>query len=187
MRRFVAFLTFAAVLSVSVFLSSCDEGEPRFSTTYPCQFIFHGNYHPGSALLRTMDNPGLFAIVSSHESQGRTILTVSLNDGATEETIPLNTEIENKHNYKAMGANRSLIIGCSAFDGLKAYDRQCRYCLDNSSSTNFPLSWADKGRAVECAKCKRVYVLNTGASNDGQRLLEYAVRFDGQILTVNNK
>ncbi len=168
-------------------LSGCSDAEPRYSLDYPCQFIFRGDYHAGSALLRVTNNPGLYAIVTSEDKQGITYLHVSLNDGMTTETIPLTTAVEQRYNYRAMGANRALIIGSSNFEGMKAYDRQCRYCLDQSTKMNFPLSFVDNGKAVKCANCNRVYTLEHGISDDGNRLHEYAARYDGVILRVNNK
>lgn len=195
MKRTSLILCVIAMLIALPTLSACEQGETRFSTDYPCQFIFRGDYHRGSALLRTMDNPGLFAIVTSEDRQisvgsGKksiTHLTITLNDGTTKEGIDLTTEIENRYNYRAMGANRALIIGCSNFDGLRAYDRQCRYCLDNSSKTDFPLQWTGNGQAVKCDRCGRVYQLEHGSSTDGYRLHEYRVRFDGTLLNVSNK
>ncbi len=176
-----------AALTALTLLTACSDAEPRFSTTYPCNFFFWGDLHRGAALLRTVDNPGLYAIVTSQDRNGITTLSVSLNDGVTKETIALTTEKEQRHNYSAMGANRALIIGCSNFEGLKAWDRQCRYCLDNSTQTNFPLTFVNNGRSVKCSNCDREYNLENGISLDGHRLLEYAARYDGTLLRVNNR
>ncbi len=187
MKRHHPILTAVYLLLGMALFTACEKSEALYSTSHACNFVYRGDYHRGSALLRTMDNPGLYAIVTSSEKSGITHLTVTLNDNATTETIPLTTEIERRYNYAAMGANRALIIGSSNFNGWKAYDRQCRHCLDKSSSTNFPLTFSDNGRNVTCAKCKSTYALETGSSADGYRLYEYRVRFDGSVITVNNQ
>ncbi len=186
-KRCIA-LGFILAFGMASLFSSCMDSEERFSKDYACQFVFYGDLHSVSALLRTMDNPGLYAIVTSYDRNGITYLNVSLNDGQPSETIPLTTAKEQHINYSAMGANRALIIGCSNFEGIKAWDRQCRHCLDNNSNVNFPLTFSNNGRNVECQKCGRSYVLETGSSADGVRLYEYHARYDinSKMLPVTN-
>ncbi len=168
-------------------LSACSDVENRFSMAHSCNFVFRGDYHPGSALLRTVDNPGLYAIVTSSVRSGITHLDITLNDGFTKEDIPLTTAVETHYNYAAMGVNRSLIIGCSFADGIKAWDAHCRYCVEVSNLNDAPLRWTDNHLGVACSRCKRTYTLETGSSNDGYRLYEYRARFDGSVITVSNK
>lgn len=178
----------ASCFVIAVLFWGCDKAENRFNTEYPCNFIFRADYHPTSILKRVLDNPGMFVYVTAQKRQGIIHLLVYPNNGdaSENEDIALTTEIENRYNYDNIGANQSIIIGCSTTSEWHAYDRQCPYCLENSTSVNFPLTWVDNGLSVYCAKCKRTYNLTYGSSTDGYRLLEYRVRYDGTTLTVRN-
>ena len=167
-------------------LCACDKAENRFSTEYTCNFVFYTKYHNTSILTRVLDTPGLFVYVEVQGRQGISHVLVYPNNGDAMEDIPLTTEIENRYNYDNIGANRSIIIGCTTTSEWRAYDRQCPYCLDTYSGTSFPLSWTDNGQAVYCKNCKRTYNLTYGASTDGHRLIEYRVRYNGEMLTVRN-
>ncbi len=174
----------------SLLISSCD-GEEKFSRKYPCSFVFQSQYHTTSLLTRSLGNPGMFVIVSATQRQGVTHLLVSTSDGQSED-IAMTTAIENDRTYyENMGANRSLIIGLSNFDGLKAYDRQCPNCLEERSGSSFPLAFSKDGQSVSCSTCQRTYNLNAeGMPQNGQQgdhaLLQYVATYDGTRLYVHN-
>ena len=122
-----------AVLAASAL--SCDSADDRYSRQYACSFVFQAQYHATSQLTLCLTNPGSFVIVSATTRQGVTHLQVSTNAGKQED-IAMTTAVENERTYyERMGANRSLIVGCTSvpdFDGsyLKAFDRQCPNCLE---------------------------------------------------------
>ena len=183
-------LVLTTVFLISQFLISCD-GEEKYSRKFPCSFVFQAQYHTASLLTRSLGNPGMFVIVSATQRQGVTHLLVNAADGQSED-IAMSTAIENERTYyENMGANRSLIIGLSNFDGLKAYDRQCPNCMEETDGTNHPLSFTNNGQAVSCGRCKRIYNLNAeGMPQNGQQgdiaLLQYVVAYDGTRLYVHN-
>ncbi len=178
------------ICQLSLITSSCD-GEDKFSRKYPCSFVFQAQYHTASLFARSLGNPGMFVIVTSTQRQGVTHLLVTAADGQKED-IAMSTAIENERTYYAnMGANRGLIIGLSNFDGLKAYDRQCPNCMEETGSVNHPLTFTSNGQAVSCARCQRVYNLNAeGMPQNGKQgdeaLLQYVAAYDGTRLYVHN-
>lgn len=178
----------AAVALAGTVVTSCDKAEERFSNR-PCYFLFRADYHPASILARVLNNPGMFVNVKTQSRQGIRYIMVSapFDISADDKNMALTTDIENRYSY-TLGANNSLIIGCSVTNEWRAYDGQCPYCLDNHSTTNFPLSWTENGNGhtVTCNNCKRTYNLNYGTSDDGHRLVEYRIRFDGNVLMVSN-
>lgn len=166
--------------------ASCDNSEERYSNEYLCQFTFNTQLHIASPLTRCLTNPGSFVRVDVKKEKGVFNLYIYSNNGEEQEKLTLATDREN-YQMGQVGANNSIIVGCSNFNGLKAYDAQCPNCLDTYTGTNYPLTWGDNGQTVNCAKCKRSYQLNTeGITNDGLRLIEYRIRFDGKMLTVRN-
>lgn len=180
------------VLSVLlILLSGCDD-ENKISRKFPCSFVFQTQYHPTSQLTRCLGNPGMFVIVSAEMRQGVTHLIVTPNSGGDTEDIPMSTAIENERTtYQNMGANRSLIIGMSNFDGLKAYDRQCPNCIEQYGGINFPLIFTGNGQYVSCARCSRTYSLMAeGMPTNGQQgdvaLMQYIAVNDGARLYVHN-
>ncbi len=164
------------ILLLSLLLGAC-AGEEQYSTKYPCSFIFYTGYHPTSILNGITSNAGTFVMVTARKEKGVNHVYVDRNDGGADENWAMTTEIENKRvSYDNLGANNSLIIGCATTMEPKAYDGQCPYCLENQTGVNYPLSWTDGGKKVECAKCGRKYDLNAeGISTDGNRLLQYHV------------
>lgn len=178
-----------ASLAVLLPLASCDDTN-LYSTAYICRFMFRGDYHTTSILTRVLSNPGMYAKVTVQKKSGITHLLINSNGGDADEDVALTTEIENRFDYSNVGANQCIIIGCTTTGEYKAYDGQCPYCLENTSSTNHPLSWTNNGASVTCSKCDRVYNLNyDGISDDGNRLLQYSIRTDGgvyPIITVSN-
>lgn len=175
------------VIVCALTTTACTSDGYRYSTEYPCNFTFYANYHLTSMLSRVLDNPGLFVWVEVQKKSGVNHLLVHPNNGDGDEDIALTTEIENNRiYYDNMGANGQLIIGCTTFGEGRTYDRQCPFCLDNTSTLSHPLTWTSNGQSVVCGKCKREYSLTTGISNDGERLKEYRVQFNGSILQVHN-
>lgn len=161
-----------AVMAVFV-LCACN-AENEYSRDYQCHFIFYPQHHPQSVLYGILQNPGVFARVSVQKQQGINHVIVVPNTGAKSENIALTTEIENNRITYLMGANNAIIIGCDTNMQPVAFDGQCRNCLENYSTTNYPLSWSDNGRTVTCAKCHRVYNLNAnGTCSDGKPLYKY--------------
>lgn len=171
---------------VSMAFVACDSGEERFSRAYPCQFTFNTQLHPASALTRCLTNPGTFVRVDVKKVQGVFNLYIYSNNGQEQEKLTLTTDREN-YQIGQVGANNSIIVGCSNFNGLKAYDAQCPNCLDAYTGINYPLTWTSNGLALSCKKCSRIYQLNSdGVTDNGLRLLEYRVMYDGQKLIVRN-
>jgi hypothetical protein len=180
---------------LAVVLMVACQGEQKYSTQYPCSFMFFTSYHPTSVLTICLGNPGLFTIVEPKLVSGVTHLMLTPNQGnnwTSEQTdIPMRSAIENDRlNYENMGANKRLVIGAS-FTGQKAFDGQCPNCLANGTSVNRPLSWADKGLMLECAQCKTKYNPNaegipTNGTEDTPRLIEYRVEYNGEKLFVHN-
>ena len=174
-------------------LAGCDDADNRYSTRYPCTFVFYTQYHTSSLLSLSLGNPGSFVIVTATMRQGVTHLQVTANSGESED-MAMTTAIENERlSYQYMGANRSLIIGQSLFDGLKAYDRQCPNCLETLGGVNYPLAFSGSdGQTVTCARCSRSYNLRaegmpTNGKEGDKRLLEYVVApYDGQRLYIHN-
>lgn len=184
----VATTTVMAACAMAVMLTTACETEERYSDR-PCYFVFRADYHPTHILSRVLSNPGMFITVTAEKRLGipHILTTAPFTLSNEDKDIALTTEIENRYNY-TFAANNSLIIGCSVTNEGRAYDRQCPYCLRNSSTNNFPLTWTEggNGQTVTCAKCSRTYNLNYGTSTDGQRLVEYRVRFDGTAIVVSN-
>lgn len=178
----------------ALLLTSCDDAEQQYSMEYPVSFTFNTTLHPTSMLTRLRENSNAFVILEANNKQGAWQLNMISNNGGDTESILLTTDREN-NSIRALGANNSIIIGClfgidvNSPYSYVAYDRQCRYCLENSTTRNAPLSFTSNGQGLSCAKCKRTYFLNTGISNDGQRLYTYHARYDlaAGLLTVTNR
>lgn len=171
----ISLLLLAAVLTLN---ASC-EAEQQYSRKYGCNFIFFTQHYPTSSLSKIDEgNLGAFVNVKVDKKNGLNYIYVTDNNGGEDAPIALTNAIENERiSYDNMGANKSLFIGCSKLNGLKAYDGQCPYCLDNHTSTKFPLTWVkNNNEKVECKTCHRQYNLNNeGLSDDGQRMLQYRV------------
>lgn len=171
---------------VSMAFVACDSGEERYSREYLCQFTFNTQLHIASPLTRCLTNPGSFVRVDVKKELGVFNLYIYSNNGKEQEKLTLSTDKEN-YQMGQVGANNSIIVGCSNFNGLRAYDSQCPNCLDAYTGISYPLTWTDNGQTVCCAKCNRKYQLNSdGITDNGLRLIEYRVRFDGQMLVVRN-
>lgn len=187
-------LLICVFLPLFLLLAACT-AEPRFSTQYPCSFVFYASSHLNSALTLAVGNAGQFCIVEPQLKNGVTHLILTPNTGTwtkDQTDVPLVTAIENDRlSYDRMGANKRLIIGASKFNGLRAFDGQCPNCLANGSTTNRPLSWADKGQLLECQKCGVKYNPNAegiplNGQDDTPRLIEYRAEYNGDRLYVHN-
>lgn len=184
-RKYFSWLL-APIASMMFLQTSCDDGSERYSTEYRCQFVFNTNTHITSILTRTLDNPGSFALVKMRTEKGIKVLDIQSNNGKDKETIYMTTVEENQMTG-SLGANNSIIVGCTNFNGMAAFDGQCPNCLANYTSQNFPLTWCENGQKVSCAKCGKIYELHyEGRTDEGKRLIEYRVRYDGNRLTVTN-
>ncbi len=178
----VVFLGMAAIVA-----GACnDDAQDLYSTEYPCRFTFNTQLHPTSLITLALDNPGSYTLINAVREGNMTSLSVSSNNGRDTETVPLTT-VEENYLVGNMGANNSIIVGCSTFNGLKAYDGQCPNCLKERSGTTFPLAWTANGQAVKCATCGRTYELNyDGRADNGLQLLQYKVGRNATALSVYN-
>ena len=183
------------MIAVVLLLSACD-AEQQYNSHYPCNFIFYTQHHPESSLSKVNEtNPGFFVAVEVKRVNGINTVYCSPNSGNADAPLKLTNEVENKRlSYNEMGAGGRLIIGCTTLNGLRAYDGMCPVCLENGSSTNYPLTWCDNGKNVKCSRCSTVYSLNDdGISVEGKqsRLLQYhflyGVGYDQtQIIRITN-
>ncbi|MGN1263484.1 MAG: hypothetical protein ACI4TW_05555 [Prevotella sp.] len=173
-------------LSASGILSSCSKDEEQYTKEYICQFSFSTQLHPTSLLTLALANPASYVKVDVKTVSGTRRLDISSNNGKDTESITVSTDKEN-YMIGTVGANSSIIVGCSTFNGLKAYDSQCPNCLNDYTGNSYPLTWTSNGQAVECGKCGRKYELNyEGSTDNGKMLLQYKVDYNGTLLSVHN-
>ena len=176
-------------LLLSLLLLSC-QGDDAISRDYRCQFVFDTSLHPMPChLTGILGNPGHFCTISSTTVQGiRHVKTTRNYDGATDD-IAFTTAKERQLSY-SLGANNAIILGTSSYDSrLVAYDGQCPNCLSDLGGTNYPLTWAQGGLQLRCAKCSRSYDVNNGtvaSGAGGRQLLTYLAAYDGQLLRAWN-
>lgn len=186
MRKLIHYIYVCVSVVVAAVLMSCSDAEEEYSTKYPCVFTFYTQSHPTSLLTLALDNPGTYVNVKVELVKGAHRLDISSGNGHDRETVLITTDREN-YQIGNVGADNCIIVGCSTFDGLRAYDGQCPNCLIDYSGNRFPLVWADNGQAVTCGKCGRRYELNyDGRTDDGRALLRYHVAYDGAVLVVRN-
>ncbi len=182
-------MTVTAVLTIALnasLLASCDDVTDYISRRYPCRFIFDETQHPTSLLFSALKSPGTYVTVTT-SGDGRTTLRhvyVTSNDGrtATEDNV-IRTDRENYNNYQ-LGARNDigLIVGCTNFNGLTAYDRACPNCADLQT-----LNFGGNRQQVVCTNCQRLYDLETGAcTTGGDALWRYLAKYNGQWLSVSN-
>ncbi len=179
------------ILSLVLLLPLSCNVDSEYSTKYSCYLLFYTQYHSTSHIISAINPlaPGTFVKISLKRISNITHVYVS-GYGLSDEDTSLTTDKEN-YPYTSgiyLGANNSIIVGCSMYGGLYAFDGQCPNCLANSSYRSYPLSWVS-GQEVKCAKCGRTYNLNTGvvASGDaGSQLLKYRATYDGTALIVHN-
>ena len=106
-------------------------------------------------------------------------------------TLTAQTEIYAFTGGIYLGANKSIIVGLTNFNGPLAYDGMCPNCIEQYASVDFPLSWNAVVSEVKCNKCKRTYSLETGTitgGNNGKPLMRYLVNYTGpySMLRIGN-
>ena len=113
-------------------------------------------------------------------------MTVKFNDPSVplEDNI-IRTDLENNLRYD-LGANNDigLIIGCTNFDGPRAYDGSCPNC-----PTLRAMNWSGNRQQVTCSQCSRTYSLDTGniiSGEEGSSLMRYNCAFDGTTVRAWN-
>lgn len=175
-----------AWLTLTATLSSCEDSQEQYTREYTCYLTFNTQFHPASLLTLALGNPGSFVRVDVKNISGAHHLYIYSNNGRDQEEVTITTDKEN-YLIGNVGANNSVIVGCTTFSGLRAYDSQCPNCLENFTGNSYPLTWASNGQAVECTKCGRRYELNyEGRADEGRQLLQYRVAYNGNMLTVHN-
>lgn len=179
-RRVLRGCVCGLVVGCCMMLAVACESEPQYSTQYPCNFYFDTAKHPTSILTRALDNLGTWTFVSVRLRQGVNHVIVSPNSGEPDEDIAMTTEIENNRvNYNNLGAGNGIIVGCSNFNGIRAYDRMCPGCLEGGRHNRLNWNPADRQK-VACPSCRRVYMPETGScTTESLRLLEYKVAYAG--------
>lgn len=179
MRRWLNYVfAVGGMMLGAVLLLACG-ADTQYSTQYPCSFYFDTAKHPTSILTRSLGNQGMWVFVSVNRKQGINHVIVSPGNGDPVEDIAMTTEIENNRvNYNNLGADNGIILGCSNFNGIRAYDRQCPHCLDGGKKS--ALRWDQSLQMVNCPSCGLVYMLETGnCTSVSLRLLEYKVAYSG--------
>lgn len=187
MTRALHYIYVCVAVVAAVGMTACGDTYDEYSTKYPCAFTFDTRNHPTSLLTLVLgNNPGAYVRVDVSLYNGIHRLDISSNNGRDSERVDITTDKEN-YQIGNVGADNSIIVGCSTFNGLRAYDGQCPNCLENFSGNSFPLEWTDNGQAVTCAVCGRRYELNyDGRADEGRALLQYRVTYDGAVLSVHN-
>ena len=150
---------FLIALSVVLLFGACNAQAP-ISRENACWFLFDQTYHPTSFLFVAVQSPGSFAYVRN----------------AVEINLRYDLGVSN---------DIGLIIGCTNFDGPRAYDGSCPNC-----ETPRPMSWGKKSaQQVTCGRCNRTYSLDTGnilEGEDGKTLLRYNCAYDGMTVRAWN-
>lgn len=189
----------------AVLLLACDADE-KYNSHYPCNFVFHTDLFPASALTYSLSSGGMFVIVKPTVKEGVVHLMLTPNVGTWEKSqtdLVMSTAIANeKLSYQDMGARQSLIIGCCnvpdlSGNRLRAFDAQCPNCLEENDTKNYPLTFDDDKTqpGVTCAKCHRIYLLESeGMSMNGKKdtplyqyRISYSVNYNNEhVLKVQN-
>ncbi len=158
------------------------------SRRYPCRFQFDGELHPTSVILSACKSPGTYVYVYTKVTNNiRHVYALSNSKNAATEDNVIATDKEANYSAYMLGANNAigLIVGCTNFNGVVAFDRTCPNCAALQ-----PLAWHSTNRQrVVCNKCKRVYELETGVlveGDAGDALLRYGCNFNGMFLSVGN-
>lgn len=184
-QKILAIIFFSSL----VLMSSCKKDDDMISRRYPCRFQFYADQHPTSIIITACKSPGSYVYIYTEiDSKGIRHVYAQSNNGKTptEDNI-ITTDKEVSYTAYLLGANNAigLIVGCSNFNGLVAYDRICPNCTGMRS-----LAWSEENRQhVVCHSCKRTYDLETGAlvdGDDGDALLRYGCSFNGTVLSVGN-
>lgn len=174
-------------LSVLLLFCACEAQNP-ISREYRCWFLFSYTDHPTSLLFTAVQNPGSYAYVTTRGDGKKSArhVTVKFNDPSVplEDNI-IRTDLENNLRYD-LGANNDigLIIGCTNFDGPRAYDGSCPNC-----PTLRAMNWSGNRQQVTCSQCSRTYSLDTGniiSGEEGSSLMRYNCAFDGTTVRAWN-
>lgn len=184
LARWAAMLTIATALA----LAACDDATDFISHRYRCHFIFDVQQHPTSLLVAAVKSPGAYVFVTTTGDGKNSVRHVYVTSNALntpQEDNLIRTDRENYSTY-LLGARNDigLIVGCTNFNGMTAYDRACPNCTSLTA-----LSFAGNRQQVECKHCGRTYDLETGAivdGNNGEPLMRYIVKYNGQQIYVNN-
>jgi len=168
-------------------LTAC-EADPSIDHSSKCSFTFSYDDFPTSQIFVAAQNPGSYVFVSTKGDGKNTMrhvyVTSNYYQSPTEDNIITNA-IYNNLNYLLGSTNEiGLIIGCSNFNGLRAYDRCCPNC-----TTLRALQWTGNYQKVVCNSCKRVYDLETATISEGDKgssLRRYNCMFNGTALNVWN-
>ncbi|MGN0221266.1 MAG: hypothetical protein ACI4BA_03980 [Prevotella sp.] len=186
MNRLFNMLFVSAVLM----LTACEKSEERFSTAYPCHLVFDTSlYRIDCKLTQCLSNPGMFVMVKKtvNAENGSYALELTGNDGEPAQKVYATTE-KQKAGIGTLGASDCIIVGCTNFNGLAAFDRQCPLCMEEKSGTAYPLEFQDKGQEVKCNSCGATYALQyDGSGDNGRSLYRYKVRWDGVVLSISNQ
>ena len=144
-------------LSLMLLLCVACDSDNMYSS-HDCYFVFQASLYPTCALTRSLSGYGNFCIVKAVMEHGVTHLKFTPNQGtyATADLdLTMSTAISSRPiYYTRMGYKQGLIIGCSSFGQLRAYDLQCPNC-----DFDYELKW--KGLyELGCDKCQRTYNIN---------------------------
>lgn len=182
--------SFVCLLLVVIAFTGCNDD--RISRTYPCRFVLYAQYHTPCKVLTAVTSIGYPVKVSVFKNSNGSYRVEMTDENGAKESQTLTTQIET-YAYSGgiyMGANNGIIVCENTYDATPvAYDAQCPNCIDAYGSAGYPLSWTSNKMQVKCAKCNRIYDLNYGSiisGNDGDRLMEYAVTYDGNRLYIGN-
>ena len=184
MKKTLLLLSLFALL-----LASCEKADDWISRRYPGRrFFFFHQEHPTSLLFAAYQNPGMWVYVycrGDGVKDYRHVYVQSNDEQMGVEDNVVSTERERRAAYILGASNEiGLIVGCTFFNGPKAYDRICPNC-----TTLQALRWTQHTQHVACQKCKREYDLETGAivaGDGGEALLRYGCSYDGNCLYVGN-
>ena len=178
---------FLIALSVVLLFGACNAQAP-ISRENACWFLFDQTYHPTSFLFVAVQSPGSFAYVTTYgdgKQAARHVVVAPNNGSGTEDNIIRNAVEINLRYDLGVSNDIGLIIGCTNFDGLRAYDGSCPNC-----ETPRPMSWGKKSaQQVTCGRCNRTYSLDTGnilEGEDGKTLLRYNCAYDGMTVRAWN-
>ena len=183
------FIKLLLLIPVMLLLVACKKSEERFSTSYPCHLVFDTSlYRADCKLTHCLSNPGMFVMVRKQVgADGVYALELTGNDAEPMQKVYATTE-KQKAGIGTLGAADCIIVGCTNFNGLAAFDRQCPWCVEEKSGTVYPLEFQDKGQTVKCNSCGAVYGLQyDGGGDNGRSLYRYKVRWDGVVLSISNQ
>ena len=168
-------------------LWACTKVDDWISRRYPGRrFFFFEQEHPTSLIFSAYKSPGMYVYVYTRVVDQKRHVYVQSNDSRmpAEDNL-ITTERESRAAYLVGAVNEiGIIIGCSNFNGPKAYDRICPNCASYQA-----MAWAKNVQHVVCNRCKREYDLETGAivsGDDGDALMRYGISYDGSKLYVGN-